>query len=132
MRLALLLQVASLEKPDARPVPATSAWLVGTWLHSADKDDLERVACKSGTTFTYRAGGKTDFFEGKGRWQLRRDRLTETVTEIDGTFAEPALVAQIGTSDDSHLIRIGPHEGVRVLTDGTRDRMLRCRPGDIQ
>jgi hypothetical protein len=130
--LAFLLQMTSLEKRDPRPTAPTAAWLVGIWLHSADRDDLERVACNSGTAFAYRPDGTTQFFEGAGQWRLNGDKLVVVTTEIGEAFAEPELVAEIGKPQLGKLIRLGPHEGVLILPDGTRDRMLRCRPDDIQ
>ncbi|WP_374943931.1 hypothetical protein [Sphingomonas sp.] len=130
--IALLLQVASIEQFDMEPTAPTAAWLTGVWLHSADSSDLDRVACNSGTLFEYKADGRTAFFEGEGRWRLRNGTLTETITSIDPESGEPELAAEIGKAGRSRLIRLGPHEAVRIFLDGSRDRMLRCRPGDIQ
>lgn len=129
--LWLLLAAAQLETPDTRPVRADAAWLVGTWLLSADHSDLDRAACNSGTTHRYKADGTTEFFEGNGRWRLSGDRLSETITEVFPEAGDAESRAAIGRWTSVRIERVGPGEGVAI--DGRhRSRMLRCRAGDTR
>lgn len=127
--LAVALQLTPLDKPDAIRVPPTRQWLVGVWLTGATRQDLDRKACNGGTVNEYLANGRTRFMEGRGRWSLSRNRLSETIT----VFNEPVdgeLAADLNRPIPSQLIRVGPHEAIKVFADGHRMRMLRCRLGD--
>jgi hypothetical protein len=122
-------QRTSLETPDPSPRRPTIAWLRGIWLQTASPDDLSRVACNSGTTMTYEADGTTSSFEGRGRWQLVGDWLTETLIEVDEA-GSPEMLQDVGRPSTNRIRRIGPDEGA-VQVGGLWEPMLRCRPGDV-
>ncbi len=129
--LGLLMQTISLEQPDAVSTPPTSEWLVGVWLLSAAREDLDRSACNSGTTLTYLADGTTMAWGESGRWSLVGDDLTETLTEVLPDTGDPDRLSMVGKKMTQQLVRVGPDEGVLVDDAGARIPMLRCRADDF-
>lgn len=123
-------QRASLEAPDRSPQRPTKEWLRGTWLQTASPDDLLRGAYNSGTTITYETDGTTSFFEGRGRWRIDGDRLTETFTEVYES-GDPKILQDVGRPSTTRVRRVGPDEGA-MQVEGKWEPMLRCRPGDIR
>lgn len=121
----LIKQPKALEVPDSTPRSATSEWLQGTWLMNAKPEDISRLRCNSGTTDTYNPDGTTESFDYRGRWKLRRDRLTEKIVE-NATGGDP----KVGTTWTVKIQRLGPHEGA-IEDDNGWQPMLRCRPEDI-
>jgi hypothetical protein len=124
----LAAALAALDRPDPRPVAPTAAWLEGTWINAATPADRDRATCASGTVIEFRRGGRLLTFEGEGRWTLRGSSLTERYTRLYETGG-PEFAATLHRPLSSRLIRVGPHEAMRVA-GGDRNRMLRCRPGD--
>lgn len=128
---ALLMQTVSLEQPDPVAIAPTAEWLVGVWLLSADRDDLDRSACNSGTTLTYLADGTTNAWGESGRWSLVGDELTETLTEVLPDTGDPDRLSMVGKPITQQLFRVGPDEGALVDDAGARIPMLRCRADDF-
>lgn len=128
---ALLTQTVSLERPDPVATAPTAEWLVGVWLLSADRGDLDRSACNSGTTLTYLADGTTSAWGETGRWSLVEDALTETLTEVLPDTGDPDRLSMVGKQITQQLVRVGPDEGVLVDDAGERIPMLRCRADDF-
>ena len=119
----------SLETPDPTPLAPTDLWLRGRWLQDAKPEYVSRLACASGLPMVYEANGATFFFEGQGRWRLKGDKLTETITKVfDGTGSEE-MQQEIGRPYTSQIKRVGPNEGA-IWVDGEWLPMLRCPPVD--
>lgn len=127
----LLMQTVSLEQPDPVATAPTAEWLVGVWLLSADRNDLDRSACNSGTTLSYLADGTTNAWGESGRWSLDGDELTETLTEVLPDTGDPDRLPMVDKSITQQLVRIGPDEGVIVDDAGAGISMLRCRADDF-
>ncbi|VXC85701.1 hypothetical protein [Sphingomonas sp. AX6] len=129
--LGLLMQTVSLEKPDPVATAPTADWLAGVWLLSADRTDLDRSACNSGTPLTYLADGTTSAWGESGRWSLVDDAPTETLIEVLPDTGDPDRLPMVGKQITQQLVRMGPDEGVLVDDAGARMQMLRCRAHDF-
>lgn len=124
-RKAALLTAATWVLLAASPPPDRARhpeWMIGTWVWLNPGERWSPAACNADHNRTYDRHGRYDFMDEGGRWEVRGNRLIETMT-VNGGTGDPAY---LNKPRPMRIIRVGPGKlRVKAPNAGT---MMRCPP----
>ena len=110
-------------RPDVRHSGA--AWLPGSWLMMASRQDRDLTACSSGLPISYGRNGTYSLLEERGRWSLNGNILVETATEAHEDVVDPAEVA-VGKPFRSRIRWLDRDSFIKIFQDDRQFVFRRC------